>query len=204
MDEWILLSEAYRLLLITEQDPVLVERLLLPLLWHGELPAISRRAFVEDRLTNNLKVTTSKEWPWETSPIIFDWSTSRATQPRGFHRPTRDAAEIKFPLIEYYRIEIKKDNLLLIFPECAEDKSSAPEAIIKTGLVGRSTARHVIAAEIERRSALGERRKSIAAWGDELSNWLDATYGDKAPSTTSKTIQNTFRARLKQLLAADS
>jgi hypothetical protein len=62
----------------------------------------------------------------------------------------------------------------------------------RTGMPGRSTAKHKIVAEFERRVASDEALPSLTAEARDLSRWLLRTYPG-APPTSTRTIENQIR-----------
>lgn len=199
-DEWIALSEAYELLLASEEDELLVQKLLIPALWEGRLPCKSMRVFLENKLQPTQVMVTIKEWPLDESPIVYDWANSRAVLPRGFYKPSREFAGIQFYITEYFRVKVSKQALEELFPEIIHSKEGNSRPVFRTGAAGKPTGKFVMPAEIERRAAAGERYKTLGEWGDILEKWYFEQYGDKAPPLKTKTIQNNFRSRLNQLL----
>lgn len=188
-NDWISIRQAYEKLLFIEGNEVLVRRMLSLFLWTGELPAISRRAFVDGELVNDLAVVTEKDWPLKDSPILFDWRNSTGVLPKGFFRPTRDAQCSTFEFTEYYRIEISENSFRHKFPS----NGGAPEpevSIMRTGVVGAPTSRDLVEAEIRRRISAGERFKTKTDAAKSLAEWLVKTYQGKAPRMTWKAMMN--------------
>ncbi|MCJ2138402.1 hypothetical protein MKK69_30840 [Methylobacterium sp. J-026] len=194
------LSQAFELILDAERDTILVERLLTPLLWSGQLPAVSRRAFVENELVNDLPVVTHREWRWAECPIIFDWQNSRGVLPRGTFRPKRDAEIVKFGLTEYFRIDLAWPSLVDQFPYLKNQVQNSSDALLRTGVVGHPTSRHVVEAEINRRANLGERYKTKSEAANALSQWLIDAYSGKAPSMSPKAMTNSLSEQLGALV----
>ena len=193
-DEWISLAQAFKMMLASEGDPVLVERLLMPALWHGDVPAISRRALVEGRRVKDLKLVTNNEWRWEESPIIFDFKNSRAWSPSGFNRPTRDSESTRIDRIEYYGIEVSKEALLAFLPDL---RGRTGELARKSP--GRPNVVQIFGPEIDRRSQAGERYATQTAWAKALIDWYRQVYGKEAPPISPKSVTNHYGRRLSQL-----
>ncbi|MCJ2142260.1 hypothetical protein [Methylobacterium sp. E-066] len=193
MDEWISLARAFEMMLVSEIDPLLVESLLVPALWHGEVPAISRRALVEGKRIKDLKLVTNIEWRWEESPIIFDWANSRAWSPAGFNRHSRETESVRVPQIDYYVIEVEKEAIFRLIPELRG--MTGP----KQKIPGRPNVVQVFGPEIERRAAAQERYETQTDWANVLIDWYREVYGKEAPPISTKRITNHYGKRLNQL-----
>ena len=185
-----------------EKDELLVQRLLVPLLWNGSLPCVSKRAFVDGCLKNEVLIVTNKEWPLNENPISYDWIHSRGVLPKGFYRPGPEFPAVNFHLTEYFQINLSRIALKKIFSNIPDQLTAGVPKINRTGLAGRPSARDFIGPEIERRAIKGERYSTIREWGDVLEKWYNDAYCGKGPSATSKTIINSFRSRLKNLLSS--
>ena len=196
-DNWISLAQAFEMMLASEKDPLLVERLLIPALWIGIVPAISRRALVEGRRTTDLNLVTKHEWEWEESPILFDWTTSRGWLPSGFYRKTPISDIILFEKTEYYVIEVEKTALIEFLPEITDPSNS-----VSSRRAGRPSLIHVIGPEIDRRELAGERHGTQMEWATNLRDWYLQAYGNSAPPLSAKRIANFYGERLGQLKPA--
>lgn len=200
--EWVSLGRIFQALLELEQDAALVERLLLPHLWSGAIRAISRRAFVEEQLASDIPIPDKASWlGWpDDNPVTFDWLNSRAVSPRGYRRPTRNAEAQYYPRTEYYRVEVRVDDFLALWPEARMSENSAPGSdTSRSGAPGRPTSKHLVECELDRREAKGERRGTIDEWSKTLSDWLRTTHPTMPPMQPA-TIRNQLRSRLRGLI----
>jgi hypothetical protein len=74
----------------------------------------------------------------------------------------------------------------------------------RTGFAGRPSAKHLVAAEMERRAKSGELKSSMRKEAKELADWYAATHPE-GPSTSDGAIRNSLahlHRRLKGQAAA--
>ena len=203
--EWISLASAFNLALDVEKDYDLTERLMLKLLWEGRISAVGQRAFVGEKLIDDLPIPTQADWfGWpELNPNIFDWTNSRAKSPHGSSRSNRSLPARTFERTEFYQVVIRSDQLQSVWPSIPNDglAYSQRSEVDRSGAPGKPSSMHLVEWELDRREDAGERHPTIKEWSDVLSQWLAENHRG-APRATSKTISNALGHRFRGLLSA--
>lgn len=105
---------------------------------------------------------------------------------QGFDDSLRDRFGVR-----YARLMVRKADVLRL-------KQCPSEIVPRTGAPGRPTSKHLVLAELERRSAAGPLEETLAGEAHLLSSWLRRNHPGM-PQLTDRSTENVIRARFRDL-----
>jgi hypothetical protein len=97
---------------------------------------------------------------------------------------------------DYWRVAwrevlIKREDVLALW--APPDASSTQQAVVRSGLPGKPTSKHLYLEKLTARIKVGEVAPSLQGEATFLRDWLEKTYPD-APSSGLSAIKNNIRA----------